>query len=144
MLRPFFPELVMSTDLLSFEHPSVLLFCLLINILCNNFFLKKCKLTDSDVCVHCNNYEENSKHLIFECRLVQNIWEFIGQILHFTIRWKHIILGFYNSEKNSKTCFYNDFISLVAYNIYKYKMTVRYEKKKAENELGLRNYLKNG
>ena len=31
MLRPFFPELVMSTDLLSFEHPSVLLFCLLPN-----------------------------------------------------------------------------------------------------------------
>ena len=27
MLRPFFPELVMSTDLLNFEHPSVLLFC---------------------------------------------------------------------------------------------------------------------
>ena len=27
MLRPFFPELVMSTDLLRFEHPSVLLFC---------------------------------------------------------------------------------------------------------------------
>ena len=26
-LRPFFPELVMSTDLLSFEHPSALLFC---------------------------------------------------------------------------------------------------------------------
>ena len=28
MLRPFFPELVMSTNLLNFEHPSVLLFCL--------------------------------------------------------------------------------------------------------------------
>ena len=27
MLRPFFPELVMSTDLFSFEHPLVLLFC---------------------------------------------------------------------------------------------------------------------
>ena len=27
ILRPFFPELVMSTVLLSFEHPSVLLFC---------------------------------------------------------------------------------------------------------------------
>ena len=27
MLRPFIPELVISTDLLSFEHPSVLLFC---------------------------------------------------------------------------------------------------------------------
>ena len=31
MLKPFFPELVMSTDLLSFEHPSVLLFCFLYN-----------------------------------------------------------------------------------------------------------------
>ena len=28
MLRPFFPELVISTDLLRFENPSVLLFCL--------------------------------------------------------------------------------------------------------------------
>ena len=27
MLRPFFPELVVSTDLLSFQHPAVLLFC---------------------------------------------------------------------------------------------------------------------
>ena len=27
ILRPFIPELVMSMDLLSFEHPSVLLFC---------------------------------------------------------------------------------------------------------------------
>ena len=27
MLRPFFPEFVMSMDLLSFEYPSVLLFC---------------------------------------------------------------------------------------------------------------------
>ena len=33
MLRPFFPELVMSTDLLSFEHPSVLLFCSLLGIM---------------------------------------------------------------------------------------------------------------
>ena len=30
MLRPFFPELVMSTDLLSFEHP--LLFCLVLQM----------------------------------------------------------------------------------------------------------------
>ena len=27
MLRPFFPELVMSADLSSLEHPSVFLFC---------------------------------------------------------------------------------------------------------------------
>ena len=33
MLRQVFPELVMSTDLLSFEHPSVLLFCLFLTCL---------------------------------------------------------------------------------------------------------------
>ena len=32
MLGPFFPELVISTDLLSFEHPSVLLFCLIVSM----------------------------------------------------------------------------------------------------------------
>ena len=32
MLRPFIPELVMYTDLLSFEHPSVLLLCLFNNM----------------------------------------------------------------------------------------------------------------
>ena len=42
MLRPFFPDLVMSTDLLSFEYPSVRLFCLTVygedvhNILTNS------------------------------------------------------------------------------------------------------------
>ena len=39
MLIPFFPELVMSTDLLSFEHPSVLLFCLVIT---NNVSEESC------------------------------------------------------------------------------------------------------
>ena len=35
MLRPFFPECVMSTDLWSFEHPSVILFCLELTTTCN-------------------------------------------------------------------------------------------------------------
>ena len=34
MLRPFFPELVMSTELSSFEHPSVLLFCFVAHLSC--------------------------------------------------------------------------------------------------------------
>ena len=44
MLRPFFPELVMSTDLLSFEHPSVLLFCFATAV-CHNF-LTTCSYSD--------------------------------------------------------------------------------------------------
>ena len=31
MLRLFFPELVMSTDFLSFKNPSVILFCIVTN-----------------------------------------------------------------------------------------------------------------
>ena len=42
MLRPFFPELVISTDLLSFEHPSVLLFCFLKRVHKHNVFLYTC------------------------------------------------------------------------------------------------------
>ena len=41
---------------------------LLNNILCNNYCLKKCKITASDLCLYCNNCVENYKHLIFECR----------------------------------------------------------------------------
>ena len=38
MLRPFFPELVVSTDLLSFDHLSVLLFCFkLIFYICETY-----------------------------------------------------------------------------------------------------------
>ena len=47
MLRPFFPEFVMSTDLLSFEHPSVLLFCFaltLSNLWCYNWYYIKSKI----------------------------------------------------------------------------------------------------
>ena len=53
MLRPFFPELVMSTDLLSFEHPSVLLFCF--QILENEFQIFENEfqiLQNTDFCTH--------------------------------------------------------------------------------------------
>ena len=51
MLRPFFPELFMSADLLSFEHPSVLLFCLLtLNV--KRFYIKGKSLTLNVFCLH--------------------------------------------------------------------------------------------
>ena len=83
------------------------------------------------VCIHCKEYVENSKHL-FECKIVRKIWEYVEKIFHFYIQWKHIIVGFYH-EVNTKTSFFNEFISSVAYSIYKYKMTARYEKKMKVN-----------
>ena len=46
MLRLFFPEVVLSTDLLSFEHPLVLLFCLQRTMVCNIIFTKCIYLYD--------------------------------------------------------------------------------------------------
>ena len=43
ILRPFFPVLVMSTDLWIFEHPSVLLFCSLVE---GGFFIPMCDMLD--------------------------------------------------------------------------------------------------
>ena len=97
------------------------------NILCNNHFLAKCKLRDNDYCIHCNNCVENTKHLLFECKIVRKIWENVEQIFNFQIQCKHIIIGFYH-EVNSKTRFLNEFVSSVAYHVYKYKMTARFEK----------------
>ena len=114
---------------------------LLNNILCNNYFLAKCNLRDNNRCIHCSEYVENSKHLLFECKIVRKIWEYVEKIFHFHIQWKHIIVGFYH-EVNTKTSFLNEFISSVAYSIYKYKMTARYEKKN-ENEFDLHQYVKN-
>ena len=42
------------------------------------------------------------------------------------ITWKHILLGFYG-ENYSKTRKINNFISVVCYDIYKYKMKCRNE-----------------
>ena len=60
MLRPFFPELVMSTDLLSFEHPSVLLFCLLrFPTLPTNVVSSKKRIRTNDSSDDESQYEED-------------------------------------------------------------------------------------
>ena len=70
MFRPFFPELVISTDLLSIEHPSVLLFCLVSvkyrhmpyvykGLIASNVTLmtKHCTLTQIGFYSNCSNTE---------------------------------------------------------------------------------------
>ena len=55
MLRPFFPELVMSTDLLSFEHPSVLLFCFLCSRMMIDLEGKQlCNINHFQLSIHCD------------------------------------------------------------------------------------------
>ncbi len=69
----------------------------------------------SSLCEFCN--EMNTvRHMLFECKRVQSVWNMYGKRIKCNIQWKHIIIGF---KGNSLTCIaYNIVISIIAYNIY--------------------------
>ena len=114
---------------------------LLNNILSCNSLLCKFKIRDNENCMYCIHESENIKHLLFDCRNVQSLWYEMGILLNIRIQWKHLIIGFY-IEKNDKTFFFNNFISFIAFKIYKYKMYCRIHNK-TEDEIGLKCYIKN-
>ena len=35
---------------------------------------------------------ENTRHLIFECAYVQNLWKKLGVIINFDTQWKHVVI----------------------------------------------------
>ena len=94
---------------------------LLHNILNNNHLVRKCKVRFEMHCRYCTSEIENTKHLIYECCNVKNIWLIIGNILGFIIQWKHVVVVFF-LENNEKLHLFNNMISCVACRIYKYKM----------------------
>ena len=96
---------------------------LLHNILNNNYLVSKWKVGFEMHCRYCTAEIENTKHLIYECCNVKNIWLIIGNILGFTIQWKHVVVGFF-LENNEKIHLFNNMISFVACRIYKYKCIV--------------------
>ena len=98
---------------------------LLNNLLCNRLFLSKWKNT-SPLCTMCPDTIENTKHLIFECVNIQNIWKILSAAIRFDIQWKHIVIGFC-LEYNEKVSIFNNIISFIACRIYKYKMYCRLE-----------------
>ena len=114
---------------------------LLNNLLCCNLSLFRCKIRVTKHCENCNHDVENVQHLIFDCENVREIWYKIGVILDFSIQWRHILLGFF-SESSNRISFLNELISFIAFKIYKYKMTCRYNKKR-EDKLNLIYYMKN-
>ena len=68
---------------------------LLHNILNNNYLVSKWKVGFDMNCSYCTTEIENTKHLIYECCNVKNIWLIVGNILGFTIQWKHVNVGFF-------------------------------------------------
>ena len=72
---------------------------LLFPIIPCNFWLKKCKLKESDLCNICGQVEM-TEHLFFECDRVSMIWSLIEAYFKIKIRLKHLILGYYNQMNN--------------------------------------------
>lgn len=99
---------------------------LLNNILCNNLYLSKWNSQVNKKCKVCQNDTENIRHLIFDCKNVQKIWNAISDFVTFQVQWKHVIIGFYSSQSNTIKM-YNLLFSFISYKIYKHKMYCRLE-----------------
>lgn len=91
---------------------------LLFRIVPCNFWLKKCKLKESDLCDVCGQVE-TIEHLFFECDRVSTIWSLIETHFKIKIRLKHLILGYYN-QMNNFTMLLNYLIAIVLFTIYKH------------------------
>ena len=74
---------------------------LLNNILNNNYMVSKWNKQVQKYCSVCYTRVENSRHLIYECKNVVQIWNIVSHTLNFDVSWIYIILGFYydNTQK---------------------------------------------
>ena len=75
---------------------------LLHNLLICNEKLFKWKMSVSNGCLYCNAIE-TTKHQLFECVVKSNIWKIVSLLLSVDITWKHLVLGFDESNVIGKT-----------------------------------------
>ena len=112
---------------------------LLNNLLNNNKSVSTWNKNVSSLCNFCQQ-QEDTKHLIFECKNVKDIWKITGDFLKSNINWKHIVIGYFLDETRT-TKILNHVISYVAYLIFKVKMKLRLENK-SETEIVILQYAK--
>ena len=77
------------------KHLSEFNYKLLNNILCNNVFLSKWKRDTHSNCENCH-IRETTKHIIFECENVVQVWNALSNYLNLNVKWKHIMDFFMN------------------------------------------------
>ncbi len=90
---------------------------ILCNILSNRALVSKWNNNIDNKCPFCDDIQ-NTKHLLFECPRVNNIWVLIGSILQVNITYKHIVIG--NEPDSDFIKNRNLLISYIAYAIYKH------------------------
>ncbi len=97
------------------------------NILYTRAKLSKFKNNITEECPYCNE-TQNTRHLIFECQRVTNVWAIVGGILKLDIQYKHLIIGDLETGEYLKNR--NLVINYIMYAIYKF--WVMAENKKLE------------
>ena len=99
---------------------------LLHNIIPSGKQLYKWKKINSDKCKVCGKIED-TKHMLYECPRVNEIWNCISQVLNVNITWKQIICGFPGYEDNVRINMINCIITVVAYAIFKQNSISNFE-----------------
>ena len=56
--------------------------------------------------------------MIYECEKVKYIWKVVGTSFKVNIRWKHVVIGYYDNLNNT-TDMLNLIYSFIAYSIFK-------------------------
>ncbi len=90
---------------------------ILCNILSNKALISKWNKDITENCDFCGQ-KQTTKHMLYECPRVFNIWELISTLLKVKITYKHIVIG--NIEDNSYIYNRNLLITYISYSIYKF------------------------
>ena len=88
--------------------------------------LCKWKKIESDRCTMCGKMED-TKHMLFNCHRVRNIWQNVSDILNVNISWKQIVCGFPCYELKSKVNVLNYLFTIISYAIFKQTAMCRNE-----------------
>ncbi len=90
---------------------------ILCNILSNKALISKWKREITENCDFCGQ-KQTTKHMLYECPRVLNIWELISTLLKVKITYKHVVIG--NLESTDFIYNRNLLITYIAYSIYKF------------------------
>ena len=74
--------------------------------------LYKWNLSNTSNCIYCNHEKQTLKHLLWECRDVNNFWNYIGDKLNIEFTYSKLIIGSEQISENNTT-------SILMYLIYK-------------------------
>ena len=98
---------------------------ILSGILPCGFTLSKWKKDIPSNCIVCH-VKEDLKHMLYDCKKVCDIWKKIGQKLCVLVKWRHIVIGYFQNQ-NETTKDLNCLFSMVAYSIFKSNNICKWE-----------------